>query len=132
MLTNSLERKMALLSRNSMEKVLSWGRRKFGDKYATLLWKDELYDLNKVDLADELDLFDFEMHCTMVYDVMCYDSAKYADGLFETQRFWTVQFQLQTRQDKTRQGKTRQDKTRRDEVAPVPHLVYRVVTPREF
>ena len=59
------------------EKVLSWGRRKFGDKYATLLWKNELYDLNKYDLTDELDLFDFEMHCTLVYDVMCYDSAKY-------------------------------------------------------
>jgi hypothetical protein len=80
------------------EKVLSWGRRKFGDKYATLLWKDELYDLNKLDLTDELDLFDFEMHCTLVYDVMCYDSAKYADGLFETQRFWTIQFQMQARQ----------------------------------
>ena len=80
------------------EKVLSWGRRKFGDKYATLLWKDELYDLNKIDLSDELDLFDFEMHCTMVYDVMCYDSAKYADGLFDTQRFWTIQFQLQARE----------------------------------
>ena len=80
------------------EKVLSWGRRKFGDKYATLLWKDELYDLNKIDLNDELDQFDFEMHCTMVYDVMCYDSAKYADGLFDTHRFWTIQFQIQARQ----------------------------------
>jgi hypothetical protein len=73
------------------EMVLSWGRRKFGDKYATLLWKDELYDLNKIDLSDELERFDYERHCTLVYDVMCYDSAKYADGLFETQRFWTVQ-----------------------------------------
>ena len=69
------------------EMVLSWGRRKFGDKYATLLWKDELYDLNKIDLSDELERFDYEMHCTLVYDVMCYDSAKYADGLFETHRF---------------------------------------------
>ena len=32
------------------ELVLSWGRKEFGDKYATLLWKNELYDLNKYDL----------------------------------------------------------------------------------
>jgi hypothetical protein len=37
------------------EKVLSCGRSKFGDKYATLLWKDELTDLTKLDLNDELD-----------------------------------------------------------------------------
>ena len=80
------------------EKVLSWGRAKFGDKYATQLWKDELLDLSKLDLKDELDNFEYEMHCTMVYDVLCYDSAKYADGLFETNRFWTVQYQLQARQ----------------------------------
>jgi len=80
------------------EKVLSWGRAKFGDKYATQLWKDELPDLSKLDLKDELDNFEYEMHCTLVYDVLCYDSAKYADGLFETNRFWTVQYQLQARQ----------------------------------
>jgi hypothetical protein len=55
------------------EMVLSWGRAKFGDKYATLLWKNELTDLNKLDLADELDAFEYDMHCTMVYDVLCYD-----------------------------------------------------------
>ena len=80
------------------EMVLSWGRLKYGDKYSSLLWKNELVDLNKLDLNDELDNFEFEMHCTMVYDVLCYESAKYADGLFETNRFWTVQYQLQTRQ----------------------------------
>jgi hypothetical protein len=80
------------------EKVLSWGRRKYGDKYATLLWKNELVDLNKLDLNDDLDNFEWEIHNAMVYDVLCYDSAKYADGLFETQRFWTIQYQLQTRQ----------------------------------
>jgi hypothetical protein len=72
--------------------------RKYGDKYATLLWKNELVDLNKLDLNDDLDNFEWEIHNAMVYDVLCYDSAKYADGLFETQRFWTVQYQLQTRQ----------------------------------
>ena len=80
------------------EMVLSWGRGKLGDKYANLLWKDELTDLTKLDLTDELDSFEYDMHCTMVYDVLCYDSAKYADGLFETARFWTIQYQLQTRQ----------------------------------
>jgi hypothetical protein len=80
------------------EKVLSWGRSKFGDKYATLLWKDELTDITKLDLGDDLESFEYDMHCTMVYDVLCYDSAKYADGLFETSRFWTLEYQLQTRQ----------------------------------
>ena len=80
------------------EKVLSWGRLNYGDKYATLLWRNELLDLDKLDLSDELDNFDFEMHCTLVYDVLCFDSAKYADGLFNTQRFWTKQYQWQCRQ----------------------------------
>ena len=71
------------------ELVLSWGRRKYGDKYGTLLWKNELTDLNKLDLNDELDKFEFEMHCTMVYDVLGYESAKYADGLFETCLLYT-------------------------------------------
>ena len=44
------------------EKVLSWGRAKFGDKYAPQLWKDELLDLSKLDLKDELDNFEYEMH----------------------------------------------------------------------
>jgi hypothetical protein len=57
------------------EKVLSWGRSKFGDKYATLLWKDELTDITKLDLGDDLESFEYDMHCTMVYDVLCYDSA---------------------------------------------------------
>ena len=80
------------------EMVLSWGRKKFGDKYATQLWKDELIDIGTLDLKDELDNFEYENHCTLVYDVLCYSSAKYADGLFETTRFWTVQYQLQARQ----------------------------------
>ena len=33
------------------EKMLSWGRSKFGDNYATQLWKNELTDLNKLDLT---------------------------------------------------------------------------------
>ncbi len=64
------------------EKFLSWGRSKFGDNYATLLWKNELTDLSKLDLSDDLETFEYDMHCTMVYDVLCYDSAKYADRPF--------------------------------------------------
>ena len=56
------------------ELMLSWGRKKFGDKYATLLWKDELYDLNKIDLTDDLEKFDYEMHYTLVYDPLFYCS----------------------------------------------------------
>ena len=80
------------------EAVLSWGRAKFGDQYATKLWRNELLDLAKVDIHDDLQNFEYENHCAMVYDVMCYDSAKYADGLFEQARFWTVQWQIQNRQ----------------------------------
>ena len=80
------------------EAMLSWGRAKFGDVYATKLWRNELLDLDKVDVKDDLQNFEYENHCAMVYDVMCYDSAKYADGLFEQERFWTVQWQIQNRQ----------------------------------
>jgi hypothetical protein len=36
------------------EMMLSWGRAKFGDAYATKLWRNELLDLQKVDLNDDL------------------------------------------------------------------------------
>ena len=32
------------------DKVLSWGRKRFGDKYAHQLWKNELMDLMSLDL----------------------------------------------------------------------------------
>ncbi len=80
------------------ELILSWGRAVFGDAYATKLWRNELLDLQNVDLNDDLQNFVYEMHCSEVYDVMCYDSARYADGLFETARFWTVQWQIANRQ----------------------------------
>ena len=38
------------------EKVLSWGRANFGDKYATQLWKDELTDCQKIGRASNIRL----------------------------------------------------------------------------
>ena len=32
------------------DKVISWGRRKFGNAYAIALWKDELLALKSIDL----------------------------------------------------------------------------------
>ena len=36
------------------EKVLSWGRKKFGEKYAKALWRNELVDLKKLDKPSAL------------------------------------------------------------------------------
>ncbi len=36
------------------EKVVSWGRLKYGEKYAKSLWRNELVDLNSLDLKDDL------------------------------------------------------------------------------
>ena len=77
--------------------VISWGRKRFGDKYAQKLWKNELVDLMSLDLTDELDKFNFDMHCNQVYDVLASESVKYADSLFETERFWTRKWQIENR-----------------------------------
>ena len=51
------------------EMVDSWGRRKYGEKNATQLWRNELVDLEVLDLSD----------CQLVYDVLCSrGSGKYA------------------------------------------------------
>ena len=42
------------------EKVISWGRLKYGERYATALWRNELVDLNSLDLKDELDQYTFD------------------------------------------------------------------------
>ena len=71
------------------EMVISWGRRKFGDRYAKQLWKNELVDIANLDLSDDLQKFEFDSHCQLVYDVLCQDSPKYADSLFHSERFST-------------------------------------------
>ena len=45
------------------DKVISWCREKYGDKYAHALWKDELMKLGTLDLTDDLDSYGFETYC---------------------------------------------------------------------
>ena len=80
------------------EKVLSWGRKKFGEKYAKALWRNTLVNISDLNLEDELDKFTFEEHCQVVYDVIFNESPKYADSLLGTKRFESKKFQLEFRQ----------------------------------
>ncbi len=77
--------------------VISGGRAKFGEKYIKGLWRNELLDLNELDLDDELDKFKMEEHCDLVYQVLLISSSKYADSLVGTAKFETRKFQLETR-----------------------------------
>jgi hypothetical protein len=61
------------------ENFLSWGRKKFGEKYAKVLWRNTLVNISDLNLEDELDKFTFEEHCVVVYDVIFNESPKYAD-----------------------------------------------------
>ena len=79
-------------------KVLSWGRKQYGNSYAKPLWENNLPDINSLDLWDDLDNFVFEEHCEFVYDVLCHESTKHADTLYNTAKFWTVKWQLENRQ----------------------------------
>jgi hypothetical protein len=55
---------------NFDEKVLSWGRKKFGEKYAKGLWRNTLLKLNTLNLEEDLDKYNFDEHCQMMYDVI--------------------------------------------------------------
>jgi hypothetical protein len=81
------------------EKMQSWGRKTFGDKYAKDLWRNELLELSTLNIKeDELHKFAFEMHCAEVYDMLCEDNVRHAEGLFYSNRFWTVLWQVENRQ----------------------------------
>jgi hypothetical protein len=81
------------------EKMQSWGRKTFGDKYAKDLWRNELLELTTLKPnEDELHKFAFEMHCAEVYDMLCEDNVRQAEGLFYSDRFWTVEWQIDNRQ----------------------------------
>ena len=80
------------------EKVISWGRKKFGEKYAKALWRNELVDLKKLDMDDELDVYKFDEHCQLMYEVIFNESPKYADSLLGTERFQSLKFQVDLRQ----------------------------------
>jgi hypothetical protein len=74
------------------EKMQSWGRKTFGDKYAKDLWRNELLERSTLrPKEDVLHKFAFEMHCAEVYDMLCEDNIRHAEGLFYSDRFWTVE-----------------------------------------
>ena len=80
------------------EKVLTWCRKQFGDFYAKGLWRNELQTLDYLDLTEDEDMFNFEMHCARVYDVLAIKSPKEADHLYASDRFWSKKWQLEFRQ----------------------------------
>ena len=79
------------------ECVLSWGRDKFGERFARALWRDELVKLEDLDMEDELDEFKFEEYCNAVYEVLLLESPKWADSLVAAAKFKTVKFQCELR-----------------------------------
>jgi hypothetical protein len=61
------------------EKMQSWGRKTFGEKYVKDLWRNELLELTTLKPnEDELHKFAFEMHCAEVYDMLCEDAQRKA------------------------------------------------------
>ena len=79
------------------EKVVSWGRLKYGETYAKGLWRNELMSFKDLDLKDDLDVYRFEEHCALVNDVISHESPKYADTLLKDNRFKTEQWQTNCR-----------------------------------
>ena len=79
------------------EKVVSWGRLKYGERFSKALWRNELMSLQDLDLTDDLDLYKFEEHCALVNDVISNESPKYADSLLKDKRFKTIQWQVSCR-----------------------------------
>ncbi len=63
------------------EKIVSWGRQKFGERFSKALWRDEMVVLEQLDLTKDLDEFRFEEQCNLVYKVILLESPKYADSL---------------------------------------------------
>ena len=58
------------------ECVVSWARDKYGERFGKALWRDEMVDLEKLDLDDELGLFTFKAYCNQVYEAVQIDSPK--------------------------------------------------------
>ena len=61
------------------EKVMTWCRKQFGDRYAKGLWHNNLTLIDALDLNDDSENFTFEMHCSTVYEVLALKSPKEAD-----------------------------------------------------
>jgi hypothetical protein len=49
--------------------VISWGRKKYGDKYANALWKNELLLIANLDLTDDSEAYGFETYCESMFDI---------------------------------------------------------------
>ncbi len=77
------------------ECVLSWGRNKFGERFAKALWRNELVKLEQLDLTNEFDEFKFEEYCNAVYEVILLESPKWADSMLGAAKFKTVKFQCE-------------------------------------
>jgi hypothetical protein len=75
------------------ECVISWARNKYGERFGKALWRNELLDLDKLDLEDELEVFNFEEYCNLVYEAILIDSPKWAESLVGTTKFKTLEFQ---------------------------------------
>ena len=69
--------------------VIRWGRKRWGDKYATALWQNEMVKVGDLDLNDDLDWYTFEAHCESMYDILSLESPKHAAELIKSDRFWT-------------------------------------------
>ena len=78
--------------------VIRWGRKRWGDKYATALWQNEMIKVGDLDLSDDLDWYTFEAHCESMYDILSLDSPKHAAELMKSDRFWTKKWQVENRQ----------------------------------
>ena len=77
------------------ECVVSWARNKYGERFGKALWRNELLDLDKLDLDDDLDFFRFEEYCNWVYEAVLIDSPKWADSIVGTAKFRTMKFQIE-------------------------------------
>jgi hypothetical protein len=76
---------------------VSWGRLKFGEKYARALWRDELLSLKGLILDEDLDKYNFDEHCALVNDVIAHESPKYANSLLKDARVTTLKWQVDCR-----------------------------------
>ncbi len=77
------------------ECVISWARNKYGERFGKALWRNELLNLDKLELQDDLDTFKFEEYCNQVYEAILIDSPKWAESLVGTQKFKTLKFQVE-------------------------------------
>ena len=81
----------------SDECVVSWARNKYGERFGKALWRNELQDMEKLDLNEDLDLYTFEECCNQMYEALLIDTPKWAESLVAQPRFKTLRFQSEMR-----------------------------------